>query len=148
MSYFFAKARERAAEPYGGITTAEGAKAAAAVDERAYRHAGPKPQTREAAMLMLADGVEASVRSLSARDEPAIRAMVSRIIEERVADGQFDECDLTLRDLERIREAFVGAAAGHVPHADRLPAEQDRRARVAARGDRRWRGRRDGAAAS
>ena len=61
---------------------------------------------------MLADGVEASVRSLAARDEAAIRAMVARIIEERVADGQFDECDLTLRDLERIREAFVGQLLG------------------------------------
>ena len=105
-------AKERAAEPYGGIATAEGEKAAAAVDERPFRHAGPKPQTREAALIMLADGVEASVRSLSARDEPAIRAMVSRIIEERIADGQFDECDLTLRDLERIREAFVGQLLG------------------------------------
>ena len=61
---------------------------------------------------MLADSVEASVRSLSSRDEPAIRAMVSRIIEERVVDGQFDECDLTLRDLELIREAFVGQLLG------------------------------------
>jgi membrane-associated HD superfamily phosphohydrolase len=61
---------------------------------------------------MLADGVEASVRSLASRDEAAIRAMVMRIIEERIADGQFDECDLTLRDLERIREAFVGQLLG------------------------------------
>ena len=61
---------------------------------------------------MLADGVEASVRSLASRDEPAIRAMVSRIIEERLSDGQFDECDLTLRDVERIREAFVAQLLG------------------------------------
>ena len=61
---------------------------------------------------MLADGVEASVRSLSSRDEPAIRAMVNRIIGERLQDGQFDECDLTLRDLERIREAFVAQLLG------------------------------------
>jgi cyclic-di-AMP phosphodiesterase PgpH len=94
MSYFFARAKE-AAGPGG------------TVDERKFRHSGPKPQTREAALIMLADGVEASVRSLAARDEPAIRAMVSRIIEERTSDGQFDECDLTLRDLERIREAFI-----------------------------------------
>ncbi|MHB8672452.1 MAG: HD family phosphohydrolase [Candidatus Limnocylindrales bacterium] len=112
MSYFFSRARELAAEPYGGLRTADGAAAAAAVDERRFRHAGPKPQTREAALIMLADGVEASVRSLSSRDEPAIRAMVSRIIEERIADGQFDECDLTLRDVERIREAFVGQLLG------------------------------------
>jgi cyclic-di-AMP phosphodiesterase PgpH len=112
MSFFYARAKERAAEPYGGLTTAEGAKAAAAIDERKFRHAGPKPQTREAALIMLADGVEASVRSLASRDEPAIRAMVSRIIDERIADGQFDECDLTLRDLERIRTAFVEQLLG------------------------------------
>jgi putative nucleotidyltransferase with HDIG domain len=112
MSYFYAKARELAAAPFGGEDTPEGAKAADAVDERRFRHAGPKPQSREAAILMLADGVEASVRSLAARDEAAIRAMVSRIIEERVSDGQFDECDLTLRDIERIRESFVAQLLG------------------------------------
>ncbi|HET7726335.1 MAG TPA: HDIG domain-containing protein [Candidatus Limnocylindrales bacterium] len=112
MSYFYARAREQAAEPYGGLATPEGRKAADAVDIRKFRHAGPKPQTREAALIMLADGVEASVRSLSARDEPAIRAMVSRIMDERLSDGQFDECDLTFRDLDRIREAFVGQLLG------------------------------------
>jgi putative nucleotidyltransferase with HDIG domain len=112
MSYFYAKAREEAAAPFGGLSTPDGAKAADAVDPRRFRHAGPKPQSREAAILMLADGVEASVRSLSSRDEPSIRAMVSRIIEERLKDGQFDECDLTLRDIERIREAFVSQLLG------------------------------------
>lgn len=112
MSYFFAKAKEAASAPFGGPTTAEGAKAAAAVETRSFRHAGPKPQTREAALIMLADGVEASVRSLASRDEPAIRAMVTRIIEERISDDQFDECELTLRDLELIREAFVGQLLG------------------------------------
>jgi hypothetical protein len=99
MSYFHARAKEVAGP-------------GAQVDERQFRHSGPKPQTREAALIMLADGVEASVRSLAARDEPAIRAMVTRIIDERTTDGQFDECDLTLRDLERIREAFVEQLLG------------------------------------
>ena len=112
MSYFFARARGIAAEPYGGLQTPEGAKAAAAVDERTFRHSGPKPQSREAALIMLADGVEASVRSLASRDEAAIRAMVARIIDERLGDGQFDECDLTLRDVERIKEAFVQQLLG------------------------------------
>ena len=112
MSYFLARAREDAAAPYGGLQTADGKRAAEAVDVRRFRHAGPKPQTREAAIIMLADGVEASVRSLASRDEASIRAMVTRIIEERLADGQFDECDLTLRDIERIREAFVGQLLG------------------------------------
>jgi putative nucleotidyltransferase with HDIG domain len=112
MSYFYARAKELAAAEHGGINTSAGAAAAAALDERRFRHAGPKPQSREAALIMLADGVEASVRSLSSRDEPAIRGMVARIIDERLSDGQFDECDLTLRDIERIREAFVQQLLG------------------------------------
>jgi len=112
MSYFYAKAREEAAAPYGGLATEEGRRAAEAVDPRRFRHSGPKPQTREAALIMLADGVEASVRSLESRDEPAIRGMVARIIVERMEDGQFDECDLTLRDIDRIEDAFVGQLLG------------------------------------
>ncbi len=112
MSYFYARAREQAAAPFGGLDTPEGRKAADAVDKRKFRHGGPKPQSREAAIIMLADSVEASVRSLSSRDEAAIRAMVARIFEERIADDQFDECNLTLRDLEKIREAFVAQLLG------------------------------------
>ena len=112
MGYFLGKAREEAAAPYGGVETEEGRRAADAVDVRRYRHAGPKPQSREAALLMLADGVEASVRSLSSRDEASIRAMVSRIITDRLADGQFDECDLTLRDINLAQEAFVQQLLG------------------------------------
>jgi hypothetical protein len=112
LSYFYARARERAAAPFGGLETAEGRKAADAIEVRKYRHGGPKPQSREAAIIMLADSVEASVRSLSSRDEASIRAMVSRIFEERISDDQFDECDLTLRDIEQIREAFVEQLLG------------------------------------
>ncbi|HKB27447.1 MAG TPA: HDIG domain-containing protein, partial [Candidatus Limnocylindrales bacterium] len=112
MSYFYAKAREEAAAPFGGVGTTEGRRAADTVDPRKYRHVGPKPQSREAALIMLADGVEASVRSLESRDEPAIRSMVARIIAERMDDGQFDECDLTFRDINRIGEAFVAQLLG------------------------------------
>ena len=112
ISFFHAKAREAAAEPYGGLDTEAGKHAAEAVDIRRYRHSGPKPQSREAALIMLADGVEASVRSLTSRDEPAIRGMVARIMADRMADGQFDECDLTFRDLDLIQEAFVQQLLG------------------------------------
>ncbi|MDA8236322.1 MAG: HDIG domain-containing protein [Chloroflexi bacterium] len=107
ISFFWAKAREQAAAPFGGLETAAGRAAADAIDDRRFRHNGPRPQSREAAILMLADGVEAAVRSLASQDEATIRAMVAQIIEERLEDGQFDECDLTLRDVERVREAFV-----------------------------------------
>ena len=112
LSYFWSKAREAAAGPFGGLDTAAGRAAADALDERRFRHNGPRPQTREAAILMLADGVEASVRSLTKQDEPTIRAMVGRIIDERLEDGQFEECELTLRDVEHIREAFVAQLLG------------------------------------
>ena len=113
MSFFYAKAKELAVEESGlrpGTPSAR--EVEAAVDERKYRHAGPKPQSKEAAILMLADSVEASVRSLGTPDEVTIRAMVNRIIHERLDDGQFDECDLTLGDLEKIREAFVAQLLG------------------------------------
>jgi len=112
IAYFWAKAREQAAAPLGGLDAPAGRAAAEALDERRFRHNGPRPQSREAAILMLADGVEASVRSLSSQDESTIRTMVGRIIDERLDDGQFDECDLTLRDLERIREAFIAQLLG------------------------------------
>ena len=108
MGYFYAKARQIAADEAGApLSTAAGAEAADKVDPRRFRHAGPKPQSREAAIIMLADSVEASVRSLASHDEPAIRTMVSQIISDRLIDGQFDECDLTLRDLDRTRESFI-----------------------------------------
>ena len=113
MSYFYAKAQEQAVAAAGAVPGSPEAEAiAASVDQARFRHAGPKPQSREAAILMLADGVEASVRSLTGHDESSIRAMVNRIIRERLEDGQFDECDVTLRDLERIREAFVAQLLG------------------------------------
>ncbi len=113
MSYFYSKAREEAIAASGAPAGSHLAEAAAdAVDEARFRHRGPKPQSREGAILMLSDSVEASVRSLGSHDEAAIRAMVSRIIAERLDDGQFDECDLTLRDLDRIREAFIAQLLG------------------------------------
>ena len=82
------------------------------VDEGAYRYPGPKPQTREAAIIMLADGVEASVRSLDEKDEESIRAMVDRIVDARVEDGQLDDAELTLKNISQIKDAFVGQLLG------------------------------------
>jgi membrane-associated HD superfamily phosphohydrolase len=113
MSFFYAREQEQAVAEAGVIPgTAAAREIADSVDPGRFRHAGPKPQSREAAILMLADSTEASVRSLGTPEEPQIRAMVARIIKERLEDGQFDECDVTLRDLEYIREAFVAQLLG------------------------------------
>jgi putative nucleotidyltransferase with HDIG domain len=142
MGYFLGKAREEAAAPYGGLETEDGRRAAESVDVRRYRHAGPKPQSREAALLMLADGVEASVRSLSSRDEASIRAMVGRIITDRLADGQFDECDLTLRDINVAQEAFVQQLLGMYHQRVAYPQSKvvEIESRRAAGGDGRLKG--------
>jgi putative nucleotidyltransferase with HDIG domain len=82
------------------------------VPTEAFRYPGPKPQSREAAILMLADGVEASVRSLDDKDEASIRAMVDRIVDARVEDGQLDDADLTLKNIAQIKDAFVQQLLG------------------------------------
>jgi putative nucleotidyltransferase with HDIG domain len=100
MSYFYGKALREL-----GVS-------GEAAERDLYRYPGPKPQSREAAILMLSDGVEASVRSLDEKDEASIRGMVNRIVDARVEDGQLDEADLTLRNLAQIKEAFVQQLLG------------------------------------
>ncbi len=85
---------------------------AALVDESDFRHQGPKPQSKETALVMLADSCEATVRSARPTSAEEVTEIVNRIIDQRVADGQLSECDLTLRDLEIIRETFVSALKG------------------------------------
>lgn len=74
------------------------------VREEDYRYPGPKPQSRETAILMICDGVESGVRSIKNPNAERIQEFVDRIIQSRAEDRQFDECDLTLRDLDVIGE--------------------------------------------
>ena len=75
--------------------------------EADFRYEGPKPQTKEAALIMLADASEASVRSLSKPNSNRIEGMVRKIIREKLHDGQLDECNLTLKDLTIIGDVFI-----------------------------------------
>jgi putative nucleotidyltransferase with HDIG domain len=92
MTYFYHRAVERG----------EGQ-----VEAEAYRYEGPKPQSRETAIVMLADAVEAAVRAMSNPTPDRIGEVVRRIIRERLEDGQLDECDLTFRDLDRVAQTFT-----------------------------------------
>ncbi|MCC7163152.1 MAG: HDIG domain-containing protein [Anaerolineae bacterium] len=82
------------------------------LDENEFRYPGPRPQTREAALMMLADGVEATTRAERPSNTQEIRAIIDRIINARIHDGQLDQADLTLRDLEQIRTAFLDVLQG------------------------------------
>ncbi len=72
-----------------------------------YSYPGPRPRSKETAILMLADGVEGASRALAEPTPSRIRGLVQRIIDERVRDGQLDDCSLTLQELARIRESFI-----------------------------------------
>ena len=72
-----------------------------------YRYSGPKPQTKETAITLLADSVEAASRSLSSPTPSSIRGLVEKVINDKFIDNQIDECDLTLTDLHKIKESFI-----------------------------------------
>ncbi|MCX7839798.1 MAG: HDIG domain-containing protein [Anaerolineae bacterium] len=84
----------------------------ASVDEQNFRYPGPKPQSRETAIMMLADGVEATARAERPTTPEQIRSIIDRIFNERLRDGQLDESDLTFNDLRQIKEAFFGVLQG------------------------------------
>ncbi len=82
-------------------------------EEENFRYKGPRPGTKEEAVVMLADSVEAAVRSLENKDETSVREMVHKILEGRLSDGQLGESGLTLRDVEMIETAFVHTCSGY-----------------------------------
>lgn len=94
ISYFYNKALEKTDDEIDHV------------DESDFRYPGPKPQFKEAALVMLADSIEAAARSL---DEPTVGRLtnlVKNIIQSKFLDGQLEECNLTLRDLSTIEEAY------------------------------------------
>lgn len=95
LAYFYHKAKSQA-EAGGGTVN---------IDD--FRYPGPKPQTKEAVILMLADGAEASVRSLDEPTSENIRAIIKKIVDSVAADGQLDESSVTMKELTTIRESLV-----------------------------------------
>lgn len=95
ISYFYNKALEDQDDDVTG-----------AVEESEYRYPGPKPQFKEAAIVMLGDSIEATARSLEEPTSGRLNSIVENIIESKFMDGQLDECNLTIRDLAIIKETF------------------------------------------
>jgi len=82
------------------------------VDESRYRYPGPRPRSKETALVMLADTVEASVRAASNRSTRSLEELVERAINERILEGELDESNLTLKDLEIIKRSFIRQLRG------------------------------------
>jgi putative nucleotidyltransferase with HDIG domain len=85
----------------------------APVSETEFRYPGPKPKTREAAIVMLADTVESAVRSITELTPTRIEVIVHNMAMKRLQDGQFDECDLTLKELSKIEASISKSLSAH-----------------------------------
>ncbi|MBI1248112.1 HDIG domain-containing protein [bacterium] len=96
------------------------------VDENIYRYPGPKPQTKEAAVLMICDAVESACRTLVEPTSARIGALVEELSMKRLLDGQFDECGLTLRELRQIQQSVTKSLTavyhGRVKYPSSQPA--------------------------
>jgi len=103
IQFFYNKAKEQAEKKGEKYVT---------LKEEDFRYPGPKPQTKEAALVMLSDQVEASSRTLEDPTPSRIKGLIQRIINKSFADGQLDECDLTLKDLHQIAKSFNKTLTG------------------------------------
>ena len=114
IEYFYNEARKR----QGSVSEAE------------FRYPGPKPRTKEAAIVMLADSIEGAVRSQTELTGTRIEVIVHNMVMKRLQDGQFDECDLTLRELSQIEQSIAKSLAAHYhgriayPQAPEKPVEK------------------------
>ncbi|EDS76535.1 HD family phosphohydrolase [Clostridium massiliodielmoense] len=94
------------------------------INEEDFRYQGPIPESKEIAILMLADSVEAAVRSIKQPTKGKIEEMVNNIIKARLNEGQLDNCDLTLKDLEKIRKSFLKTLSGIYHQRIEYPTEK------------------------
>jgi membrane-associated HD superfamily phosphohydrolase len=93
--------------------------------EAEFRYPGPKPQTREAAVLMIVDTVEAASRTLDNPTRTHIAALVRKILDKKLADGQFDECELTTRDMGIIVTTLVDALEASLHSRVKYPWQEE-----------------------
>lgn len=96
------------------------------VEEEDYRYAGPKPQTKEIAIISIADSVEAAVRSMKDPTTDKISQLVQAIVKDKLQDGQFDECDLSMKEIKVIQRTFCETLNGIFHSRIEYPDEEER----------------------
>mgnify|MGYP002682391457 CR=1 FL=1 len=101
MPFFFEKAKN-------GATGTDGE-----IQQAAFRYPGPKPQTKSAAILMLADSIEAAARTLSDHSQDRLLDLIRKLIADTIADEQFSECDITLSEIDRVTYSFLETLSSH-----------------------------------
>ena len=119
IRYFYSRAKEKEDPDKGEVQEAE------------FRYPGPKPHTKEMGILLLADAVEAASRTLREATPGRIQSMIDQVVKNVLEDGQLDECELTLKDLEKIGAAFFWVLTNAFHHRIDYPGfdfNRDRRA--------------------
>ena len=111
MTYFY----ERAKKLYGENK----------VDINQYRYPGPKPQTKETAIVMLADGCESAVRSIEDADSKKVENVIDGILNARISDGQLNEAPITFSDIAKLKETFLGILLGQRHKRIRYPKQEE-----------------------
>ena len=111
ISYFYDKAKKLYGEEKVNIND--------------YKYPGPKPNTKETAIIMLADGCESAVRSIDEPDPVKVENLIEKIVQSRVADGQLDDSPITFSDLNKIKEAFLGILIGQHHRRIRYPKQDE-----------------------
>lgn len=96
-----------------------------AVEEAAFRYPGPRPSTRESAIVMLADSCEAAVRSLGEATAEQMAEMVHKVVRGKIDDGQFADCPITLQELARVEKSFLLTFSGILHGRVRYPDEEE-----------------------
>lgn len=111
VAYFYFKARQAAGDR--------------GVEESAFRYPGPRPSTRESAIVMLADSCEAAVRSLGDATSEQVAEMVHKVIRGKLDDGQFADCPITMQELARVEKSFLVTFSGILHDRVRYPDEEE-----------------------
>lgn len=111
MSYFYEKAKELYGEDKINI--------------KDYRYPGPKPNSKETALVMFADACESAVRSLEQADTQKIQNIIVNLIDSRIDDGQIDDTPLTYRDIKKIKDSFLNILVGHHHKRIRYPNQSE-----------------------
>lgn len=111
VAYFYFKARQAAGDR--------------GVEESAFRYPGPRPSTRESAIVMLADSCEAAVRSLGDATGEQVADMVHKVIRGKLDDGQFADCPITMQELARVEKSFLVTFSGILHDRVRYPDEEE-----------------------
>lgn len=124
VSYFHNKAKAEMASAYAA--SGDAADLADTVEEWNFRYPGPKPSTRESAIIGLADPIEAASRSMAKITPGSLRDLVENIVNVRLEDGQLDHCQLTLEELARIKNSFVFTLASMLHARTPYPQDEDR----------------------